>query len=219
MVTVVSVRRSTVARRYTPEPVRSRRSADERHRDLLDAAARLIADGGVAAFTMEGLAAEGGVSRALAYQHFANVGEVLVELLEREWAWLEERISAGLAVASTFADKVKAATRPYFEAKVERGGSFRALLLDRPDQADVRGAMLTYYRRVIGFWVTEGEREYSIDRATAQSAAVILVGGFEAAALRHWGTDGADVEDDLGLFVEMVLGSLRQLARRRKETR
>ncbi len=217
--TVVPVSRSTVDRRYTPEPVRSRRSADERHRDLLDAAARLIAAGGVAAFTMERLAAEGGVSRALAYQHFANVSEVLLELLEREWAWIEERISTGLATASTFAEKVKAATRPYFVAKAERGGVFRALLLDRPDQADVRAAMLDYYRRVIGFWTAEGGREYSIDRATAQSAAVILVGGFEAAALRHWGTEGADVEDDLGLFVEMVLGSLRHLARRRKETR
>ena len=57
---------------------------DDRRRQLLDAAARIIVEHGSAAMSMERLGAEAGVSKALPYKHFANSDAVLVELYRRE---------------------------------------------------------------------------------------------------------------------------------------
>jgi AcrR family transcriptional regulator len=49
-----------------------RLTRDSRHDALLDEAARLLAEGGFSAVTMEAVAARAGVSRPLVYKHFDN---------------------------------------------------------------------------------------------------------------------------------------------------
>ncbi len=202
-------------RRYTPDLVRARYSADERHRLLLDAAGTIVAESGIARLTIERLASTAVVSRALVYQHFASVGEVLLELLEFEWEWLEPRIMTGVEEARTFRDRLIAAVRPYLDAREERGPVFHALLIQRATHPDVLAAMLDYYRRVIGFWAAEVSAEFGLDRDEAVEIAVIFVGGFEAAAQRHWLLGNRDPQEVLDRFVELVIGALRHIARRK----
>lgn len=105
------VARATVARR--PE-------RGERRAQLLTAAADLVGREGVASLTMEALAAEAGVSKALPYRHFANAEDALVALYRQELGRLGEEIlaaSSGLKGDSA----LRAAIRAYMDAVVERG--------------------------------------------------------------------------------------------------
>jgi AcrR family transcriptional regulator len=108
---------------YTPG-IRRRMRADQRRMQLLEAARRVIADGGLAGLTMESLAISAGVSRALVYQHFADRESLLLALLEAEWEWLDERIVPALASTHDLTERAAAVIRPYFDAKSERGPVF-----------------------------------------------------------------------------------------------
>jgi AcrR family transcriptional regulator len=105
----------------------SRLSKEERREQLLDAAAVLVVERGLGGITMEGLAEQAGVSKALPYQHFDNADVVLVELYRREIGWLGARIVSAVASISDPAARVQAAIHAYFDAVVERGAILGAL--------------------------------------------------------------------------------------------
>ena len=75
--------------------------SDARHDDLLDAADRLFEQGGVAAVTMVALAKEAGVSRALVYQHFADLTALYTDFFERRADRFFERASNQRGPADT----------------------------------------------------------------------------------------------------------------------
>jgi AcrR family transcriptional regulator len=75
-------------RRYAP-----RVPAEERRRQVLDAALTLIAEHGYAGVSMEAVAREVGVAKPVVYDLFSNLGELLAELLDHE----EQRALAQLA--------------------------------------------------------------------------------------------------------------------------
>lgn len=66
-------------RRYAP-----RLPPAERREQLLDAALRIIAERGYSAVSIEAVAREAGVSRPVVYGLFADLGDLLTALLERE---------------------------------------------------------------------------------------------------------------------------------------
>ncbi|HET9691121.1 MAG TPA: helix-turn-helix domain-containing protein [Acidimicrobiales bacterium] len=102
------------------DEARRPRRAPERRTQLLEAAAELVADRGVVGFTMEGLAAHAGVSKALPYRHFDNADHVLVELYQLEVNALAGRILAAIR-GHHGDDLVAVAVHAYFDAIAERG--------------------------------------------------------------------------------------------------
>ncbi len=63
---------------------RFKREAPEKRRsDLIDAAIRCLAEGGMAAFKMERVAAEAGVSLGLVSHYFTSKDELLTEMYRR----------------------------------------------------------------------------------------------------------------------------------------
>ncbi len=62
----------------------TRRSAAARREQLLDVTARLAAEGGFHAISIEGVSARAGVTRALVYNHFRDLHELLEAVIERE---------------------------------------------------------------------------------------------------------------------------------------
>ena len=94
---------------------------------LLDAAARLVADKGVAGFTMEGLAIVAGVSKALPYRHFVNAGDALVALMTREVVQLGNAMTAACEGIDDGDTMIAAAIGAYFDIIVERGGLLNEL--------------------------------------------------------------------------------------------
>ena len=69
--------------------------AAQRREQLLDAALAVIDEGGYGAVSMESIARAAGVTKPVVYDRFANLGELLAALLERE----ERRALAELARA------------------------------------------------------------------------------------------------------------------------
>lgn len=61
-----------------------RMSKEARREQLLDAASTLLVTKGLSGLTMEGLAAQAGVSKALPYSHFENAEAAAVALYQRE---------------------------------------------------------------------------------------------------------------------------------------
>src|SRR3954467_8434261 len=80
-------------------PVRQRMRGDDRRHQLLDAAAQIIVDHGASAMSMERLASEAGVSKALPYKHFDNSEAVLAALYRRETAALGRSVWRALSEA------------------------------------------------------------------------------------------------------------------------
>ena len=104
-----------------------RMSRVDRRGQLLDVAGDLVTSRGPAAVTIERLAAEAGVSRALAYQHFDNADEVLVALYRREVAGLGEAIVAAVEAESEPEPKLRAAIRTFLDIVGARHGLFTVL--------------------------------------------------------------------------------------------
>lgn len=92
-----------------------------RRTQLLDAAADLVIQHGLLGFTMEGLAAAAGVSKALPYRHFANAEAALVALHDRELGRLAQRILDAVAEADPGDPMLRAAIAAYFDDVEERG--------------------------------------------------------------------------------------------------
>lgn len=100
---------------------------DDRRRQLLDAAAALIVAHGASAMSMERLAAEAGVSKALPYKHFDNSEGVLAELYRRETAALGRSVWRALSEAEPGDDLIRLSIRVYFDEVSQRGPVLAAL--------------------------------------------------------------------------------------------
>ena len=85
--------RASVTLRDELTPKRPRMGRDQRRRQLIEAAVRLIGSAGIHGTTMSKISAELGLSEMAAYKHFASKNELLMEansyLLDRILEWLD----------------------------------------------------------------------------------------------------------------------------------
>lgn len=81
----------------------------DRREDLLAAAARRFVAVGLRKTTMEDIAREARAGKATLYRHFANKGEVIDALLEREAARFERELLAACDAHERAADRIEAA--------------------------------------------------------------------------------------------------------------
>ena len=170
------------------------RRAPERRSQLLEAAAALVAERGVVGFTLEGLAARAGVSKALPYRHFDNADHVLVELYRQELDALGARILA--AIKGTTGDAlVTAAVHAYFDAIAERGvvlGRLSGTGSHVPERAAAT------FGEQEGEWLTRLVRAAypALDDPTALGLGRIVAGSVQAAgwALAHREVQRAQAE-------------------------
>ncbi len=71
--------------------------AETRKRQLIEAAIACLADGGIAAFTIDRICRQAGISRGLISHHFAGKDALLVAAYEAMTAYLEELAATGLS--------------------------------------------------------------------------------------------------------------------------
>ena len=121
-----TARRPQLAADRTASDGRAATKADRRSQ-LLDAGAWLVAEKGVAGFTMEGLADAAGVSKALPYRHFANANDALVELMNREVGRLGRALVSACKGLDDGDLMIAAAIGVYFDTIYDRGGLLNAL--------------------------------------------------------------------------------------------
>jgi len=105
---------------------RKRFSPEIRRSMILEQTAKLVAKDGIARLSMERIAQECGVSKALVYNYFDNLTELLSALLERELQALRKLQIKAAEDADTFEKLVRNITHQYLSYIDERG-----LLLER----------------------------------------------------------------------------------------
>src|SRR5262245_52696623 len=108
--------------------------AAQRREQLLEVAAAICLEHGFEALNMETVKERAGVSRGLAYLHFANAEELAFALYEREVAELDRRIAAASGAAGSFEERVRTTMRAYFDFVVERGGLLAILQIKLHDR-------------------------------------------------------------------------------------
>ena len=191
---------------------RVRLTSQERRAQLLDAAAVVIVEHGLAALTMERLAATAGVSKALPYQHFDNADNLVGALRRREMAVIGERIATAVQVQQdgTFEEVVAAAIHAYFDLLVERG-TLLAVLADagrvRPNQPDIDTNARRYLADLF-------ERTAGLDHETGEIAAAIVLSSLPA-GVDAWVTRRASRRQVEAVLTLMIAGGVSLLAARR----
>ncbi|MFO6448387.1 TetR/AcrR family transcriptional regulator [Erythrobacter sp. NE805] len=188
---------------------RTRLAPEERRSLILDSAAEMIAQGGIAALTMDAIGRAAGVSKSLVYNYFPNLQMLMSELLERELKRLRRLQREAIGAADTFEGMVRATTHVYLSYIEERG-----LIIERlqqePSVSDHHDP--TEYGRdaAVEFLAQIVERHFDLPPEVARAATDISFGlpASAGAYLLRTGMDRQRLED---ITVAMILGSITSL--------
>ena len=162
----------------------TRLTKEARRSQLLDSAADLLLERGVGGVTMEGLAAQASVSKALPYVHFDNAEAVLLALHRREVGRIGREVTSALASRIEPAARVRAAVHAYFDAVIDRGAILSMLTQLRPSGGHrTDGGARAGHRFVAALYVSE----LGISERAARVSAGLLLGALHGAvdALAH----------------------------------
>jgi len=186
----------------------------DRRDALLDAAADMVAKGRVDLVSMESVAAAAGVSRSLVYKHFANRGDLLTALYERESSLLHSQLADQVGAARGLRDKLRVLIRGAIAAQQTRGSTFAVL-----NSVGARGSHQRSDRRrrnsqTLRYFTELAMREFNLDEQTARAGMAMVLGSI-ATVLAQWrhapsSEEAQRLED---AFVDMSIGGLAQLAR------
>jgi AcrR family transcriptional regulator len=130
--------------------------AEDRRTALIDAAAGLVASGGVEAVSMDAVAARANVSRPLVYKHFANRHELLAAVYRRQATELDAAIAVAVGKAEGFEDKIRALVRSTLEAVATHGPIFTPLARAGVRDAAFRKEQRARDRRTVRFFEPGG---------------------------------------------------------------
>jgi len=195
---------SVLARTRADRPDR-----DARREALLDAASKLLDEGGVAAVTMDAVAVAAGVSRPLVYKHFANRDQLIADLWRRETAINDRRVFDSVRDLPDFESVVRGAVEAIVELLRERGRN-ASLLRGETFDPEVRAEQEERRRAVRAWYVDRIVDEFGIDKADAGVAVTVFFAGLDS-MLADWRSIVAD--DDrhhvVEVFVQLVMGGLR----------
>ena len=151
-------------------PTRRDQMKADRRRQLLDAAARLIAERGFVSVRLEDLGAAVGISGPAVYRHFPNKDAVLVELL----VGISTRLHEGGSAAAEAADSPSAALDALVEFHLDfaLGEPDLIRIQDRDLEslpADARRQVRQTQRKYVEVWVGVLEQlDPQLDQADAR---------------------------------------------------
>jgi AcrR family transcriptional regulator len=205
--------------RFIPQTAPARTSGPARlsrvdRRDaLLAAAAAILTDKSVDAVTMEAVAERAGVSRPLVYKHFANRGELLAAVYQREAAVLHDELATAVRQATTVTDMFRALIRGALKAQADRGTALAALRAAGGWNHALREEQRQRDQTTVRYFATHVSRELGVGEREATLAVAILLGAIET-VLAQWRRRptrqyAIQLED---AYITLVTGGLAQLA-------
>ena len=188
------------------EPPGGRREA------LLDVAAEMVSTGDIDAVSMESVAAQAGVSRALVYKHFANRHELLAALYERESTILHAELSAAVQRGGNLEAMLRALIEGALAGQAARGATFAALGSQGGRTAAQRDRQRRRDARTLRYFTEQAVKELGLDEASA-AAGMTLALGTIATVLDRWRRDRTleHAQRLADTYVTMVMGGLRAL--------
>jgi AcrR family transcriptional regulator len=214
-----------MVRPRSPARLRARRlSSASRRAQLLDTAARLLAEAGTEALTMERLAARAGVSKGLGYAYFRDAEDVMLSLWDREVSDVYARVEAALDETTPFDQGLRSAVAAYFDVVAERGALLGVLQARFGSAGSGRRRIARRVRAFLEFWAERIRRTAGVEPTTALALAGIMVNAADAAA-RAWSARVVSREEAerlcVGFLVQGLPGALSEAgppARRERGT-
>jgi len=180
-------------------PTRRRLTAEERRSAILDAALTAFSQKGYYATSLDDIAGEAGVSKALIYEHFASKQELHADLIARNARELTQRVAgalSGVEIESTV-ERLAAGLEAFFAFVEERRDAWRMLFRDAadPESSAVLERMVQQVTAEVTVLISQdpGARQLTRvgDERSLRLLAEMLVGG--AQAMANWWTDHPDV--------------------------
>ena len=190
----------------------------QRRQLLLDAAERLLADGGSDALRMDAVAREGGVTRPVVYDQFGDRDGLVVALLERHAERVRAHVAAAVAPGSSFEDQLRAATRAYLEVARRHGPAMRALVTAQHLSPVIELARRSNWDLAAAHWSERYRDHAGLSARDAGALAAAHLAGLSALA-------GLCIEGRLGLaratevHVTSTLAALEALSHPMEEIR
>src|SRR3954466_15661590 len=169
-----------------------RLTAEERRTGILDAALAVFSERGYHDASLDDIAGEAGVSKALIYEHFASKQELYAELIARNARDLTQRVAgalSGVEVEST-AERLATGLEAFFAFVEERRDAWRMLFRDPsdPESAAVLDRMVGQVTAEVTVLISQDPGARELTRVQADQSlrllAEMLVGG--AQPLAHW---------------------------------
>jgi AcrR family transcriptional regulator len=180
-------------------PTRRRLTAEERRTEILDAALSAFSRKGYHATSIDDIAGEAGVSKALIYEHFASKQELYADLIARNARELTQRVAAALVGVEVESGVARLATglEAFFAFVEERRDAWRMLFREVTDieTAAVVGRMVEQVTvEVTGLIALDpGARDLGDpdEDPALRLLAEMLVGGVQSMA--NWWTDHPEI--------------------------
>jgi AcrR family transcriptional regulator len=176
-------------------PPKRRLTAEERRTAILDSALAVFSERGYHSASIDDIAGEAGVSKALIYEHFASKQELHADLIARNARELTQRVAgalSGVEVEST-SERLATGLEAFFAFVEERRDAWRMLFRDAadPESSAVLDRMVEQVTAEVTVLISQdpGARELARmgDERSLRLLAEMLVGG--AQSMANWWTD------------------------------
>lgn len=175
----------------TSEPTK-RLTGEQRRTQLLEVAARLFAERGYQATTMDDVAEAAGVTKPLLYQHFNSKKDLYLELVDEVAGRILSAIAGADARAATGREKVELSLGAYFRLVVEDRASFQLLFnRDHGGDTDLGRATRRVERALIS--AIDPLIDAGLDEEHRRFLAAAMVGMAEGSTLSWIDTQGERV--------------------------
>ena len=172
-----------------------RLTAEERRTAILDSALAVFSERGFHSASIDDIASEAGVSKALIYEHFASKQELHADLIARNARELTQRVAgalSGVEVEST-SERLATGLEAFFAFVEERRDAWRMLFRDAadPESSAVLDRMVEQVTAEVTVLISQdpGARELARvgDERSLRLLAEMLVGG--AQSMANWWTE------------------------------
>lgn len=185
----------------------------ERRDALLDAAVALVTAGDVSVVSMEAVAEHAGVSRPLVYKHFANRGELLAAVYQREAKHLHRELAAEVGAADTLDGMFRTLIRGALRAAAQRGHVFAALRSAGGWNRALRHEQRSRDVDTVRAFSSRAVRELGIERRRATATTATLLAAIDPLLaqwrLRPTQENAALLED---IYMGMVSGAYQAIS-------
>jgi AcrR family transcriptional regulator len=176
----------------------------------------MVSAGDIERVSMESVADRAGVSRALVYKHFANRGELLSAVYERESAHLHASMAAKVEQAGTLEDMLRALVEGALAAQASRGATFAALAASGSRPPQQRSIQRRRDAQTLRFFTRRAVAELGLDEPVARTALDVTLSTIPV-VLSQWRqrATAAHAADLADIYVSMTIGGLKALSRPR----
>lgn len=198
-----------------PAPTPRRLPRAERAQQILDVAHARFAAEGYAAVTMDGVAAEVGVTKPLLYAYWGNKERLYLACLERDAELLMATVGHAVGTAENPADALDLGLRSFFSFVSDERGAFRVLFDETlPASGEVARKVIDHRQEIVALVATTlieqlppGSRPKA--RVEVEALSHAILGAAESLA-RWWLRTGEIPADEAAeLLITTVTPGLR----------